>query len=267
MDDLDRLAFRLVRTARASYPHLLSHGFSLTDVEERLLPFREARREMANGGADSWEVTVLRLLSGERDYVIAEPAMQSACRQALQHPSPSLSLVRRWASNTLMLGRGATSMAGAAGAAEAAVASAVTSAKASGVHTASPRAAGHGAHAASAHGAPHANAQHGTLGASAHGAPHANAQHAGQPHTHGARTQDLPTRGCRYCGGRLPDGRVLTFCPHCGLDLTKRQCPACSTEMEMGWRFCVTCGRGADGAPVELAGAQKTRLAAGVSAG
>ena len=46
MDDLDRLAFRLVRTVRNSYPQLLEQEFTLTDLEERLLPFRDARREM-----------------------------------------------------------------------------------------------------------------------------------------------------------------------------------------------------------------------------
>ena len=197
MDDLDRLAFRLVRTARESYPHLLAHGFSLTDVEERLLPFRDTRREMANGGADAWEINVLRLLSGERDYVAAEPALQAACRKALQHPSPSVSLVRSWATTTLMLGRGAEQIG-----------------------------SGNGAAAA--------------IGASV----------PAQPVT---RIQALPTRGCRYCGCKLPDGRVVTFCPHCGLDLTKRQCPACSTELDMGWRFCVTCGRGAEGEVPERA--------------
>ncbi len=38
----------------------------------------------------------------------------------------------------------------------------------------------------------------------------------------------------------------MTFCPHCGMDMTKRQCPACSTELDVKWRFCVTCGRSAD---------------------
>ena len=49
---------------------------------------------------------------------------------------------------------------------------------------------------------------------------------------------------CRYCSGALPEGRQLTFCPHCGQDLTVQQCPACSTELELGWKFCTTCGRG-----------------------
>ena len=185
MDDLDRLAFRLARTARDSYPELLTHGFSLTDLEERLLPFREARRQMADGAAQVWEATLLRLVSGERNYLSAEPALQEACKRALSHPSPSVSLVRTYATSTLMLGRSALRMS-------------------------SPELA----------------------------TSHREA--AVQVHT-------LPVRGCRHCGGRLPDSRRVTFCPHCGLDLSKRQCPACSTELDMHWRFCVTCGRGADG--------------------
>jgi hypothetical protein len=48
---------------------------------------------------------------------------------------------------------------------------------------------------------------------------------------------------CRYCGGQLPDGRRITFCPHCGQNLTVQHCQACGTELEVGWKFCVTCGR------------------------
>ncbi len=49
---------------------------------------------------------------------------------------------------------------------------------------------------------------------------------------------------CRYCGGLLPRGRNVTFCPYCGQDVTVQQCPACSAELDVGWRFCVACGRG-----------------------
>jgi hypothetical protein len=51
------------------------------------------------------------------------------------------------------------------------------------------------------------------------------------------------TPGCRYCGAELPEGREVHFCPHCGQNLTIKQCPACSTELEVGWHFCVNCGR------------------------
>jgi hypothetical protein len=53
---------------------------------------------------------------------------------------------------------------------------------------------------------------------------------------------------CRYCGSALPEGRQVTFCPNCGQNVTVIQCPACSTELELGWKFCITCGRSADAA-------------------
>ncbi len=52
------------------------------------------------------------------------------------------------------------------------------------------------------------------------------------------------TSGCRYCGGALPGGRRVVFCPHCGQNLTVQRCPACGSELELGWKFCITCGRG-----------------------
>jgi hypothetical protein len=112
LDDLDRLAFRLSRTIRTQHPQLLALGFTLSDLEERLLPFREVRREMADGGADAFETALLRLVAGDRDYVMAEPALQSACRQALAFPSPTLSMVRAWATSTLQLNQSARGAAG-----------------------------------------------------------------------------------------------------------------------------------------------------------
>jgi hypothetical protein len=48
---------------------------------------------------------------------------------------------------------------------------------------------------------------------------------------------------CPFCKGHLPAGRQISFCPHCGQDLTVVHCPACGSELERGWKFCVTCGR------------------------
>ena len=61
--------------------------------------------------------------------------------------------------------------------------------------------------------------------------------------TSGADAAVNDEHSCRYCGGALPVGRKVTFCPHCGQNLTVRHCPACSSELEIGWKFCVTCGR------------------------
>ncbi|HEX6629998.1 MAG TPA: zinc ribbon domain-containing protein [Gemmatimonadaceae bacterium] len=54
-------------------------------------------------------------------------------------------------------------------------------------------------------------------------------------------------RDCHYCGHGLPRGRAVTFCPYCGQNVTVRHCPACSAEADVGWRYCVCCGRGMNG--------------------
>jgi hypothetical protein len=50
---------------------------------------------------------------------------------------------------------------------------------------------------------------------------------------------------CRYCGGVLPAGRAMNYCPHCGQNLQVLNCPACGAEVEAGWKFCVSCGKAA----------------------
>ena len=192
LDDLDRLAFRLSRTIRTQYPQLLAQGFTLSDLEERLLPYREVRREMADGGTDAFETALLRLVAGDRGYLIADPELQGACRSALAFPSPTLAMVRAWATSTLRLPQ----------ANGAAVSTAVPS-----EHDLFP---------------PPSQRPTPTAAIAAPAVAH---------------------RCCRYCDNKLPQGRAITFCPFCGMDLTKRQCAACSTELEVNWKFCVTCGR------------------------
>lgn len=221
MDDLDRLAFRVARTVRTTYPHLLEHGFTLADLEEKLAPYLETRRELAVGGPNGYEHTVLRFLSGERGYLGADIELQEACRRALQMPSPTVSIVRTWARSALVLRSGAFALVTGGSATIGGALPPVPAA-----HTASTGAHPSGAHANGAH---------------ANGA-HPGAPRTGVPHT----SAPASACGCHFCGGSLPSAREARFCPHCGLDLTMRQCPACSTELERHWRYCVTCGRQAD---------------------
>jgi predicted RNA-binding Zn-ribbon protein involved in translation (DUF1610 family) len=48
---------------------------------------------------------------------------------------------------------------------------------------------------------------------------------------------------CPYCDAELPKGRQLFYCPFCGGNLKGVRCPECRTELEVGWLYCVTCGR------------------------
>ncbi|HET7630961.1 MAG TPA: zinc ribbon domain-containing protein [Gemmatimonadaceae bacterium] len=63
------------------------------------------------------------------------------------------------------------------------------------------------------------------------------------PATAAAAAAAVEGSRCRYCSGPLPHGRTIVFCPHCGQNLTVRNCGACGAELEMGWKFCVACGR------------------------
>ena len=47
---------------------------------------------------------------------------------------------------------------------------------------------------------------------------------------------------CLYCGDLLPAGRPVRFCPHCGQRQTPSECPHCHSDVEPGWRHCVSCG-------------------------
>ena len=53
---------------------------------------------------------------------------------------------------------------------------------------------------------------------------------------------DPPGGRCGFCGGRLPAGRTVNFCPHCGQNQSFTRCPECQTEIELGWRHCINCG-------------------------
>jgi hypothetical protein len=52
-----------------------------------------------------------------------------------------------------------------------------------------------------------------------------------------------PPSRCAFCGGRLPAGRPVNFCPHCGQSQALILCPECRSEVEPGWKHCVNCGR------------------------
>ncbi|MGH9261721.1 MAG: zinc ribbon domain-containing protein, partial [Acidimicrobiales bacterium] len=54
---------------------------------------------------------------------------------------------------------------------------------------------------------------------------------------------DTPDQ-CPYCGGAVPGNRKVNFCPHCGQPPSgELKCPACGSEVDVGWAYCVGCGR------------------------
>jgi predicted RNA-binding Zn-ribbon protein involved in translation (DUF1610 family) len=56
---------------------------------------------------------------------------------------------------------------------------------------------------------------------------------------------------CAFCGGELPAGRLLNFCPFCGNDLAQRPCSNCGEFLVPMWKFCANCGAPAAGFVLE----------------
>lgn len=61
-------------------------------------------------------------------------------------------------------------------------------------------------------------------------------KHEGTAHTTGT------SGACAFCDSKLPEGRLVRFCPYCGTDQSLRPCIACAEPLENGWRFCIACG-------------------------
>lgn len=277
MDELDRMYRRLVQNIRAGFPDLLTRAFEVSLIYQQIIPYRLNRRELALDSNDEYELALLRLLSGERGLISGDEEMQRALRAELESPNPDLSAFRAYATSTVSLDPEAMRALDAQpqvrgiSPSSAPVPGRPAAAATVPVPAAAPPSASPVAHAAPAAPAAPAAAPIRPAARPAPAAPSpppseiaarateeisvagattrpASAapmrERAPGPVARSAAAPSRPTPpGCRYCGGELPAGRDVHFCPHCGQNLTIKQCPACSTELEVAWHFCVNCGR------------------------
>jgi hypothetical protein len=234
MDDLDRLHRRLVHNIRATRPEYLKIPFTVRELYEQIVPYRHNRRELAIETNDDYETAVARLLSGERNYVVADPDMQESLRRELASPTGDPGVFKDHADATLTLTAAADSAL-----------TPVPEMSTAGMDT--PESVDRRP-ASSAQPMPAM-----TPGQSAAAAFDAMSPAAVAPSAaptpvptllESLSSIEVPT-GCRFCGGTLPEGRETNYCPHCGENLRTRRCPACGAEMDTSWKFCVTCGRAA----------------------
>ena len=248
MDELDRLYRLLVDAIRAHEPELLARPFEIADIYQSILPYRLHRRALGMDTNSDYEMAMLRLLSGERGYVIGDAAMQDALRRELATPNPDPGAFRPYAQSHVELAADALRRMDHGVSAPARVVqppAAPVAAPRPSVPVAPP-AVQRPAAPAAAPSVPYAPPA----------APPAAPAHAPVTNPSLQQTMSAPPRSttaealggrCRYCSGALPAGRRLTYCPHCGQNLTVQHCPACNTELEVGWKFCTTCGRGVSG--------------------
>lgn len=231
MDELDRMFRRLVHNVRAGFPDLVSRPFEVSALHQHLIPYRLNRRELAIDSAEEYELTLMRLLAGTRGLLSGDPDMQEALRAELESPNPDLSVFRAWGTASVSIAP--TALRALDGQSPEAVrvqnpAATARQAEMAGRATMELPTSGSSTAVTSVATPPSARIT----------AAPAPAPAAAAPRGHGI--------GCRYCGGELPDGREAQFCPHCGQNLSIKQCPACSTELEVEWQYCITCGRQAE---------------------
>lgn len=247
MDDLDRLHRRLVHNIRMTRPEYLKIPFTVRELYEQLVPYRHNRRELAIETNDDYETAVARLLSGERGYVQSEPAMQDALRKELESPTGDPGAFKDYGDTTITLAPVSEAIhTPVPGIAQAAMASpGPAHAPTTSASDATPASIPIERVAPASDRAEErpSDRVHAAYDAMAPAAAIPSAPVTPVPTLLSSLSQiDVPT-GCRFCGGTLPEGREANFCPHCGENLRTKRCPACGTEMDTSWNFCVSCGR------------------------
>lgn len=218
MDDLDRLFRRLVQNIRNGYPEYLTHPFEVSELYQNLIPYRHNRREMGIETNEDYEIALCRLLSGERGYLAVDDGLAAAVRAELATPNPNTAVFREFAASRIAVTAAAQRQGDEL--AETTPAAGVPPVTNTPPGVSQPARAAWGTRSSSAT----------TMRA--------------DPSTQAVAAAAGGEGACRYCGGSLPEGRRISFCPHCGQNLTIQRCPACGTELELNWKFCVTCGRG-----------------------
>src|SRR4051812_3086765 len=83
MDDLDRVFHRLVSNIRHRHPEYLTLPFTVQELYETLIPYRHHRRELGIETNQDYEIAMTRLLSGERDYLLADQSMRDKLQAEL----------------------------------------------------------------------------------------------------------------------------------------------------------------------------------------
>src|SRR6476620_8744381 len=103
MDDLDRVFHRLVSNIRHRHSEYLTLPFTVQELYETLIPYRHHRRELGIETNQDYEIAVTRLLSGERDYLLADQAMREKLQAELASPHMDPGAFREFSESKISL--------------------------------------------------------------------------------------------------------------------------------------------------------------------
>ena len=213
-DELDRLFGRLVEALAEAGPGRLATPFVAAELYERLVPYRSNRPRLNVATHQDYEMTVLRLLAGERGYARLEPVdVRDALQREVAAMNPDAGLFRNFPDAQVMINRIAAERF------------------LKGERVFAPPVP-----------------EQAETGDAEDAAAEDEAEEVNPgpaPPSHFSLDEsETPTLQCAYCGGTLPGARKVNFCPHCGQPPSgELRCPACGSEVDVGWGYCVSCGR------------------------
>lgn len=235
MTDLERLFRRLVDNLIAIDPARLHRPIALGDLLSSVIPYRTNRRSLSIDSAEDYDMLVLRLCSGEGDFVrMMSDDIGQVFRDQVTCPNPDLGILREYGKAELILGTVPLAHALGPGPDEAYAPPEEEISEAPSRRGSDPaleiplesvRRVPFSAEPAAASVSPLPPPPRMTA----------------EPEPRPKLLRDSAPR-CSFCGGRLPAGRTVNFCPHCGQNQSFTRCPECQSELELGWRHCISCG-------------------------
>ncbi len=221
MTDLDRLFRHLVASLAAADPARLNRPLALGEIRDSIIPYRMSRRALGLDTIEDYDLLLLRLAAGDGNYARTTPEdVRAKFAREVSGSNPDLGLLRRYPDAALTL---------------------------------------EGLRVARALAASDDEDRYAPPEPKVEPDSDPEPDHMPEPDPTPAQVLDLevsrppvrppasapaaePGLMCLYCGGSLPAGRTVNFCPNCGQSQTTPRCPLCQTEVELGWRHCINCG-------------------------
>ena len=262
---LGRFHRALVREIRTKNPELIHAPFTVAEIYQDLVPYRTHRDEIGVEMNADYEHALLRLLSGEGDYLsIESTTARQELRDELASPTPNTGLYRDFAAADVHLNPEKLDMDVLEEAEEAdrevlpddpamevvAMEDDVYEVEFSeeegqegnyepleiepvGANLEPPEEGGASGELASREvGAELSDEMEGPV-----------IQDKGGEGGGEAEEEDLPPfENCPWCREKLPQQARVRFCPFCGSNVQLVPCPACGEELRLNWRFCIACG-------------------------
>ena len=262
-DVLERFLETLVQQITATRPEYLTGPFAVAEIYQDLVPYRSHRNLIGVEMNGDYEDALLRMLSGEGDYLVLESEVARREMQAeLASPNPNTALFHDFAAVDVRLHPSRVPVgadtrnkvqaeASEADTNEAEVAPTRAEKPEADVEADGPSAEpvtanpGEAEQVGPSRPEPVRSSEDGVVGhietASAPPLASVKAVTPDGPDSKHAEAGDVMAV-CHWCREELPVRDSIHFCPFCGSDLRPSPCRECGEPMEARWQFCGSCG-------------------------